>query len=128
MNGRLYDPAIARFFSPDKFVMNAGFTQDFNRYSYARNNPLSYIDFTGENPIGLPPTQLPPVNVNADALTDLFKAFNISILKYMIQHSNLYDTGGPGNPLKKMWNFLYESRTFYTRSSQLFWAVKSVAL
>jgi RHS repeat-associated protein len=48
MNGRLYDPVIGRFFSPDKFVANSSFTQDFNRYSYCRNNPLSYTDPSGE--------------------------------------------------------------------------------
>ena len=32
MNGRLYDPVIARFFSPDKYVANSTFTQDFNTY------------------------------------------------------------------------------------------------
>jgi len=48
MNGRLYDPVIGRFFSPDKYVANSSFTQDFNRYSYARNNPLMYTDPDGE--------------------------------------------------------------------------------
>jgi len=49
MNGRLYDPVIGRFFSPDKYVANSSFSQDFNRYSYARNNPLKYSDPSGEN-------------------------------------------------------------------------------
>jgi RHS repeat-associated protein len=48
MNGRIYDPVIARFFSPDKYVANSSFTQDFNRYTYARNNPLMYTDPDGE--------------------------------------------------------------------------------
>ena len=48
MNGRLYDPVIARFFSPDKYVANSSFTQDFNRYTYCRNNPLMYTDPSGE--------------------------------------------------------------------------------
>ena len=48
MNGRLYDPVIGRFFSPDKYVANGTFTQDFNRYSYARNCPLMYVDPSGE--------------------------------------------------------------------------------
>jgi len=47
MNARLYDPVIGRFFSPDKFVANSSFTQDFNRYTYARNNPLMYTDPDG---------------------------------------------------------------------------------
>jgi hypothetical protein len=50
MNGRLYDPVIGRFFSPDKYVANSSFTQDFNRYTYARNNPLMYTDPDGEFP------------------------------------------------------------------------------
>ena len=49
MNGRLYDPVISRFFSPDKYVANSSFTQDFNRYSYCRNNPLKYVDPSGES-------------------------------------------------------------------------------
>jgi len=48
MNGRLYDPVIARFFSPDKYVANSSFTQDFNRYTYCRNNPLMYKDPSGD--------------------------------------------------------------------------------
>ena len=40
MNGRLYDPVIARFFSPDNFVQAPSFTQSYNRYSYCLNNPL----------------------------------------------------------------------------------------
>ena len=43
MNGRLYDPVIGRFFSPDKYVANSSFTQDFNRYTYCLNNPLKYV-------------------------------------------------------------------------------------
>jgi RHS repeat-associated protein len=47
-NGRLYDPVICRFFSPDNFVQAPEFTQGFNRYSYALNNPLKYVDPTGQ--------------------------------------------------------------------------------
>ncbi len=48
MNGRMYDPVIGRMLSPDPYVPDATYTQDFNRYSYARNNPLSYVDPEGE--------------------------------------------------------------------------------
>ena len=48
MNGRLYDPVIARFFSPDNFVQAPDFTQSYNRYSYCLNNPLQYTDPSGE--------------------------------------------------------------------------------
>ena len=49
MNGRLYDPVIGRFFSPDKFVQIPDFSQSFNRYSYCLNNPLHYTDPSGDN-------------------------------------------------------------------------------
>ena len=48
MNGRLYDPVICRFFSPDNFVQMPEFTQGYNRYSYCLNNPLKYTDPTGQ--------------------------------------------------------------------------------
>jgi hypothetical protein len=44
----MYDPVIGRFLSPDPYVPNMSHSQDFNRYSYARNNPLKYTDPTGE--------------------------------------------------------------------------------
>ena len=48
MNGRMYDPVLGRFLSPDPFVQNPLFSQSFNRYSYAWNNPLVYTDPDGE--------------------------------------------------------------------------------
>ena len=47
MNGRMYDPVLGRMLSPDNFVPDATNSQDFNRYTYARNNPLKFIDPTG---------------------------------------------------------------------------------
>ena len=48
MNARLYDPVIARFFSPDPQIQDPYSTQGFNRYSYCGNNPVMYSDPTGE--------------------------------------------------------------------------------
>jgi len=47
MNGRMYDPYIGRFFSPDPILQNPGSTQGHNRYSYVLNNPLKYTDPSG---------------------------------------------------------------------------------
>ena len=44
MNGRVYDPFLARFLSPDPFVQAPDYSQNYNRYSYAFNNPLKYTD------------------------------------------------------------------------------------
>lgn len=57
-NGRMYDPYIARFLSPDRSALCDAFiakwrknyvqlptsAQSFNRYSYCLNNPLKYTD------------------------------------------------------------------------------------
>jgi RHS repeat-associated protein len=48
MNARLYDPVIGRFLSPAPFIQSSDFTQNYNRYSYAYNNPLIYTDPDGE--------------------------------------------------------------------------------
>lgn len=47
MDGRLYDPLVGRMFSPDPYIPDGTNTQDYNKYLYARNNPLKYTDPTG---------------------------------------------------------------------------------
>ena len=48
MNARLYDPILGRFISPDPYIQAPDFSQNFNRYAYALNNPLKYTDESGE--------------------------------------------------------------------------------
>ncbi len=52
MNGRLYDPVLGRFFSPDPYVQFVGSPQSYNRYSYCLNNPLKYTDPSGQSIAG----------------------------------------------------------------------------
>ena len=47
-NARLYDPLLGRFLSPDPYVQDPDFSQNYNRYSYCLNNPLKYTDESGE--------------------------------------------------------------------------------
>ncbi|MBN1185570.1 MAG: VCBS repeat-containing protein [Bacteroidales bacterium] len=48
MNGRVYDPVLGVFLSPDNYVQAPDFSQNFNRYGYCFNNPLVYTDPDGE--------------------------------------------------------------------------------
>ena len=48
MNGRMYDPKLGRFLSPDPYVQSPTNPQNYNRYSYCLNNPLKYTDPDGE--------------------------------------------------------------------------------
>jgi RHS repeat-associated protein len=47
MKGRIYDPTIGLFLTPDPYVQDLTATQNLNRYTYVMNNPLSYNDPTG---------------------------------------------------------------------------------
>jgi RHS repeat-associated protein len=47
MNGRVYDPVLGRFLSPDPLTAKPSNSQSWNRYSYVANNPLKYADPSG---------------------------------------------------------------------------------
>lgn len=47
MNGRVYDPTIGRFLQADPHVQAPNNSQNYNRYSYVLNNPMSYTDPSG---------------------------------------------------------------------------------
>ena len=47
MNGRIYDPLLGKFLSPDPFVQSPANGQSYNRYAYGWNNPLSITDPSG---------------------------------------------------------------------------------
>ena len=49
-NARYYDPATARFITPDSIVPNPNDGQDYNRYTYVRNNPVRFGDPSGNVP------------------------------------------------------------------------------
>jgi RHS repeat-associated protein len=66
MNGRMYDPTLGRFLSPDDYVQFPHASQSYNRYSYVLNNPASYQDPSGE---------IIPLVVGAVVLT--YKAYNV---------------------------------------------------
>ncbi len=47
MNARIYDPILHTFLSPDALIADPSDPQHYNRYAYALNNPLMYVDYTG---------------------------------------------------------------------------------
>jgi RHS repeat-associated protein len=47
MNGRVYDPLLARFGTPDPITESPFSTQGWNRYSYVGNSPLNFTDPSG---------------------------------------------------------------------------------
>ncbi|GAB0155672.1 hypothetical protein CHRYSEOSP005_09340 [Chryseobacterium sp. Alg-005] len=51
MNARMYDPVMRKFLSPDTLVPDPSNTQSYDRFGYAYNNPLLFIDADGNEPI-----------------------------------------------------------------------------
>jgi RHS repeat-associated protein len=47
MNGRVYDPLLARFGTPDPTTEDPVSTQGWNRYAYVGNSPLNFTDPSG---------------------------------------------------------------------------------
>lgn len=71
MNGRIYDPVLARFTTPDPFIQYTADLQSYNRYSYVMNNPLSVSDPSGYFGFG---GLFKAVSSIATALVDIQKA------------------------------------------------------
>ena len=49
MNGRVYDPLTAQFFSPDPVLQAPGDWLNYNRYGYCMGNPFRYTDPSGNS-------------------------------------------------------------------------------
>lgn len=47
MNGRIYDPTLARFVQADPTLQFPDYSQGYNRYAYVLNNPMTYTDPSG---------------------------------------------------------------------------------
>ena len=56
MNGRMYDPLMSAFLSPDNYMQDPTSPQGFNRYAYCMYNPLKYVDPSGEHYFGWDPS------------------------------------------------------------------------
>ena len=53
MNGRMYDPQLRRFLSPDNHIQDPYNTMSYDRMGYVWNNPLMASDPSGEEAITL---------------------------------------------------------------------------
>ncbi len=51
MGWRHYDPALGRFLEPDPVVGSPHDPEAFNRYAYARDNPVNITDPDGQSPV-----------------------------------------------------------------------------
>jgi len=75
MNGRVYDPRIARFLTADPFVQSPANLQSYNRYSYVLNNPLAYTDPNGYFNLGKALGLDRPLRAITDTLHGIWNSF-----------------------------------------------------
>ncbi|MFS1523856.1 RHS repeat-associated core domain-containing protein [Microbulbifer sp. 2304DJ12-6] len=92
MNGRIYDPVLGRFLSPDPIVQAPTFSQSWNRYSYIMNSPLS-----GTDPSGFV-SMMEEVEVYCDASCGGggLSGFEMSMLRSLLDSTNWVNFGGAG--------------------------------
>jgi RHS repeat-associated protein len=100
MNGRMYDPLLGMFISPDNYIQAPDFTQNFNRYTYCLNNPLMYTDPSGEY---IPFFVIPTISwspkggfgVSISAGVGFYKGLSAQVtIGYAFKSNNLWGTVG----------------------------------
>ena len=67
MKGRVCDPTLTRFLTPDPLITRPTHSQSWNPYSYVNNSPLNRTDPTGYMPCG----PRPPYQTAAEGCTNL---------------------------------------------------------
>jgi len=50
LNNRYYNPSSSRFITEDKYLGNDSLSVSLNKYTYCNNNPIMYIDSSGNVP------------------------------------------------------------------------------
>ncbi|MGJ5176511.1 RHS repeat-associated core domain-containing protein [Bradyrhizobium oligotrophicum] len=108
LNGRIYDPILARMTSADPVVSRPSSTQGWNRYAYTSNMPLKRVDSSGyidcerTETVNLPSCdqvaqwtgELPPVTVDAPTPREP----RDSSVTYCVGCSTGSDSGGSNVP------------------------------
>jgi RHS repeat-associated protein len=80
MGARHYDPLIGRFLSIDPAGFSESNPHSFNRYAYANNNPLKFVDPDGNAPIDLKTQWFNSWTVVRDGLMSYSRASATAIL------------------------------------------------
>lgn len=98
MNGRIYDPLIARFIQADPIIQNPTNTQSFNRYSYVWNNPMNAVDPTGfvreEDKNNQP---IEEIKVTGKAPVSAPPRMSITFVRGSFSRTSIYTLGSDGN-------------------------------
>ncbi len=110
MNGRIYDPMLRTFLSPDVNLLDPENSQHYNRYSYGLNNPLMYMDPSGDELYSMPSYNIPtysfplyniPFNsMSSTNMISFLNSFNVAnfVSTGYGYLDNLFNPYSPGDP------------------------------
>jgi RHS repeat-associated protein len=90
MNGRVYDPRLARFLSVDPLVADGTDLQAYNRYSYVGNNPLNATDPSGYEPVTIMGIITAALGASAAVITAVDIAYAIYVVYAAVE--TIYST------------------------------------
>ncbi|MDR0782111.1 MAG: FG-GAP-like repeat-containing protein [Pseudomonadales bacterium] len=82
MKGRVYEPKLGRFLSADPYITEPSNTQNFNRYSYAYNNPLTLVDPSGFDVVTITGHYSPRGGIGATSYDYYGEAYNVSSVEW----------------------------------------------
>lgn len=85
MNGRVYDPLVARFVSADPILQDPMNGQSYNRFAYVLNNPTNLTDPTGFASEGCAGR----IYCSMSYMVDMFGSFEFGGKTHSIQGSNI---------------------------------------
>ena len=83
MNGRVYDPLTAMFFSPDPALDGSNWLS-YNRYGYCLGNPFKYTDPSGNNPLIAAAFIGGIINVFAQGLSGHINSFGDFLMSFSV--------------------------------------------
>jgi RHS repeat-associated protein len=102
MNGRAYDPLLARFLNADPLIQDNTDAQNYNRYSYVLNNPTKYTDPSGYAYNGYEASNAAYQNMLEGMRYDMVMQQEMDFLSFkeMVKMNGNFGggNGGTGNP------------------------------
>ena len=106
MNGRMYDPLLSSFLSPDNYMQDPTSQQGFNRYAYCMYNPLKYVDPSGNRYYGYDESYMYRVidEITQQVLHEWYSVYDIAVASVQLTinmacglYSHGLDTHGNGS-------------------------------
>ena len=102
LQSRYYDPVIGRFLNADVYVSTGQGILGNNMYAYCHNNPVKYVDLTGEFVI----SSILLVSIAGGALAGV----TVSTISYMkTSERNGEAINGKNLPMQSYWELLLEA-------------------